>query len=245
MTSLGLPIPLSQRPGGPIPSAYLPAYKNIILASSPKAYWKCDETSGNPVDSSGNGNDMTTSTGTPVYRVKRGPLTPNLNGIRLPGGSSLSRSSPVSTVTNNFCFELWLCPEAVSANDMDVIYNGNAASNGWGLLIDGNMTIQVLMGGVDFIANSSTALTTQAWNHVVVARDATQWKYWINGALDGASLATTAPGAPSGGISGFREAASRQIVVAHAAIYESVLTLAQIQTRYRAATRGVYGAKIA
>ena len=43
------------------------SYFDEVMADSPAAYWRMDEASGQPQDSSGNGNNTTTTSGTPTY----------------------------------------------------------------------------------------------------------------------------------------------------------------------------------
>lgn len=215
----------------------------MILAGSPLAYWRLDDASGTPQDSSGNGKHMATTTGTPDYQYAAGPRVQKVMHYLASEGHEIS--GPVSTATNNLTMEFWILPEAVSANNTIICYNGNNAGNGWGVVINTNLTIGYLAGGIAFGTPSTNRLAALCWNHVVVLRDSGTWKYYINGALDPGTAGSTAPGTPSGGSTGPRADSGRAVQQAYMAIYNSVLSLATIQSHYRAARHNPYGVHIA
>jgi hypothetical protein len=67
------------------------SYSSEVLADSPRGYWRMNEASGNPQDSSGNGLHMDTTTGTPIYS-QTGAITSDstATAIRLDIASSES-----------------------------------------------------------------------------------------------------------------------------------------------------------
>jgi hypothetical protein len=235
----------NQRP--PVPQGRsLNAYDLLVLAQSPKAYWRMDEASGNFADYSGNGIVLNSITGSPNYRQNVGPR--GAKNTRFQGGVGAVRTVVASTATNNFAIEMWIYPEAVSANNEDTIRNGNLGSNGWGLLIHqfsagagGGFPIAYFAGGVAIGTSATTLLTRSVWNYVILARDSGTWKYWINNVLDATTSASHTPNTPTAGHVGFNASSNRQISVANCAIYDSVPTTAQRTARYNA-MRGGAGA---
>lgn len=212
-------------------------YVDEVLTDSPKAFWKCQEASGTLVDSSGNGLDLSTVTGTPVYQTA-GPYTSDY-AVRCPGGAGFNRGTLVSTVQSNFTIEMWVMVEAVTANDQTLIYQGNSGANGWGIVVDTNRTFQYLCGGVALGASSSGAIGSATFTHIAVKRAASQWTYYVNGSVDTANAGTTNPGAPSGTTTRVINAAgSAQGRYAYIAIYESALSDARVAAHYAASAPG-------
>lgn len=50
-------------------------YADEVLADSPYAYYRLNDTSGNPIDSSGNSRNATAVAGTPIYSASGGPVS--------------------------------------------------------------------------------------------------------------------------------------------------------------------------
>lgn len=206
-------------------------FSAAVFASAPKAYWKLQETAGLPVDSA-NGLNITSTAGAPTYHSGGVPALGDFS-ILYNGGDSHTRSSVVSTVTDNLTFEGWIKPISIGANDQVLFYLGNGGSNGWGVFIDSNAKIQALCGGVGFLANSVASLSATLFTHIVVVRRATVWEYYLNGVLDTANAGTTTPGAPSGTTAW--GSAALQFAAEHYVVYETALTAATILAHYNAA----------
>lgn len=207
------------------PNAYI---ENVML-DTPRAFYKMQDTSGNPVDSSGNSLNLTSVAGTPEYQ-QTGPMGDY--GIRCVGGETLDRSGHISTVTNNLTMEGWFNVELTTGDDQILFYNGNSGSNGWGIVVDNNGKFQYLCGGVALGTASSAAIEGVGYRHIVVVRDAGTWKYYVNGVSDTANAGTTAPGTPSGVTK--MGGGSVQTVYAYVAVYETALSAATILTHYNA-----------
>lgn len=207
-------------------------YEREVLRDTPRAFYPLQDFSGNPVDVSGNGLDFTSTSGSPVYRTV-GPFGDDF-AIQLPGGSSLNRSTHVSTVTNNFTMELWLRVEIVSSTDQPILHNGNVATNGWGIRMnDGNQYLG-LAGGIAELTGKG--MSTYVWQHLVMLRDSTdsnRWRYYQNGTVILANAGTSAPGTPSGTL--VVGATNAQYSVAYLAIYETALSAARILAHFNAA----------
>lgn len=215
------------------------SYISEVLADSPKAFWEEQDASGNPVDSSGNGLDMTSISGSPSYR-KIGPQG-NDYGIETAGSQQFSRST-ISTVVNNLTIEMWLYPEIITDIRQGVFLNGNSASNGYGVYVDtSTLKYHVLICGVAFGAASTTPLVLNVWQHLVVVRRSGQWEYWRNGVQDATNPGTTAPNTPSGGSTAIGNpfSASMQAAQAYVAFYETALSSTRIAAHYNAVKSAV------
>jgi hypothetical protein len=208
-------------------------YANAVLASSPRAYWKCQDVSPNfPVDSSPNGLNMTSLIGTSPQWQQPGPMADY--SITYQGGQGHRRATQISTVTDNLTMEWWSNPSIISNQDQMIFNNGNSGTNGWGVLIDTTFKFQYLCGGVAFGANSTAALAANVWSHVVVVRRSGTWVYYINGSVDTANAGTDAPGTPSGPVD-IGGGSSFLWSAAHIAVYETALSAGTISAHYAAA----------
>lgn len=209
-------------------------YQREVMRDTPRAFWPLQDASGNPVDVSGNGLNMTTIVGTPDYR-QTGPFGDDYS-ILTASGESIATSTQVSVVQNDFTMEMWLYIEAVASGDRLVLHNGGAggASSGWGIRMDTGDRFCGLAGGIAEQTVRGIGLFT--WTHLVVQRvstDSNRWKYYQNGNLTLANAGTTNPNAPSG-ITQFGDT-NLQIRSAYIAIYETALSAARILAHYNAA----------
>lgn len=192
-----------------------------ILADSPMAFYDLQDASGNPVDSSGNGYDVTTTQGSPAYLETSAPMSGAVS-IRLPAGSSFDRAT-YSTAVDNMSVELWVQPIAIVGSVRD-LFNNTAfrdsppgALNGWGALVTSDPYMSSIRQGIALntagttllspIAQSSLSLlpmlgvgggslTTGGWHQIIVTRDAGTWKYYLDGAVESTNAGTGAPAAP-------------------------------------------------
>lgn len=204
-------------------------YVAAVLASSPRAYWKLDESSGLPQDSSGNGLHMTGSAGT-ITRGVVGPFADFL-GYQFEGGAGVSRAA-VSTQQDDFTFEAWLRPQVITNDDQTLLKN-NTVSQGWDLVIDTNFRYQGLVQGVAFLPYGATTLAANKWAHVVVMRRAGAWLYFVNGSPDGTPGSSTPGGAPT--VTGIGGSVSVQFRASHVAYYNVALSDADVLAHFSAA----------
>lgn len=168
-------------------------------------------------------------------RLTDQPITgPRLYSFGSAGGWDMATTAVATTVTDNFSIEMWikLVTPYVTLNDQNVIYNGSGGSDGWGVLFDANDTFQYLAGGVA-VGASSSAISRDAWHHIVVVRDAGTWKYYIDGAIDTASAGTHTPNTPTGTVETSASAIQRRYC--HIAIYDVALTATDVSDHYTAA----------
>ncbi len=228
----------SHRISSPCSELLNSAYATAVLGSTPKTYWQLQECGGpTSFDSSGNAlnvnNNHITSGVVFLYRQAPGALTEDRDrGILWPGGGALSRSGPISTVTNNFTIEMWINVQNVANNGQVLLYNGSGASNGWGMEMNTNRKITYLAGGVAGGGQSTGVVPLNTWTHVALVRNTT-WSVYINGAFD-SNIGSTTPNTPSGGNVQIGDG-SIQNIWSHVAVYETALSGATISAHFAAA----------
>lgn len=205
------------------------AYSAAVLADTPDLFWKLDDASGNPVDSSGNGRNAT-STASITYQ-QAGPFQGS-SSVALATGGNVTRSSVANVLTNNFSLECWFDPNTIGADNQLIVYNGNSANSGWGLVqkSGGSRFVAYLAGGVAIGANTVGTLLA-GWNHLVTVRRAGTWEIWFNGVQD-ATGGTSLPNTPTTSflIGGIQLAGNWS----NAACYSSALSGARILAHYNA-----------
>lgn len=211
-------------------------YQREVMRDTPRAFWPLQDSSGNPVDASGNGLNMTSVTGTPDYR-QEGPFGDDFS-IFTGNSEAINRSTEVSTVQNNFTMELWLKVTQVNATDQMVMHNGGTTSGGtagWGIRMDTGDRYCGLAGGISELLVRGIGLFT--WTHLVVQRDGSdsnRWKYYQNGNLTVGNAGTTNPNVPSGVLI-LGGSASYAAYYAYVAVYETALSAARILAHFNAA----------
>lgn len=184
------------------------AYLTSVLGDSPTAIWECQDTSGNPQDSSGNVHHMTSTTGSVSYK-EPGPFGTDFS-IRF-GTNGLTSQTFFDNTMNNMSCEVWVqvvsAPTGVNAdlfsNAQD---NGSGGGiRGWSFDVATDLKFQVVVQGIVVESKSSNALPSPSggsnrflsilgvgggigvarWSMVNCVRDAGTWKYYFNGVLDG------------------------------------------------------------
>lgn len=215
-------------------------YVVAVLADSPVCFYKFDEASGNPADSSGNGFTISTVDGSPTYR-NAGPL-PGTFSVGSADNSQFNRTPTPSVVVDNLTLELWVrLGGAVGANDQAIWNVGSGAGSGFRVQVDTNNTFQVLRNGGAAQANSTGVLSAASFKHIVIVRRATVWEYWINGVIDTANAGTTAPAGPGANSMQWAQdlSANIQSFQSLGAFYATALSGARILAHYEAAYIGV------
>jgi len=228
-------------------------YVTEVLSDSPIAFWDFQDASGYPVDSSGNGLDMTTTTGTISYQ-ELGPLGEDYS-IRIAAGR-ISRAKVTSAV-NDFSMEWWIQLINPSFDGGLIGTATTGGANGWSVITAVTPYVQAVCQGVALM-NTSTALlpnpvstgnvllpmlgvgagkpTVGGWTHLVVTRDSGTWKYYFNGSVETSNAGTTAPTAPGGSAVSFvGDEYLAEARFAYPAIYETALSSTQVSDHYNAA----------
>lgn len=204
-------------------------YVAAVLADSPRVFWKLQEASGNPQDSSGNGLHITTVDATPGYHAV-GPMVTDY-AMSCDGSGDVMHRAAIAFATDNITTEFWI---RVTTGGGWVFAANNAMSNGWYVAVTGALKFQAVVNGVTQ-ALSALALTADLYYYIAVVRRATVWEYWVNGNSDTANAGTTTPGTPTGTLDIF-DTGGFNARVAYLAIYETALSGATIAAHYAAAT---------
>lgn len=158
------------------------SYVSEVLADNPVAYYRMDETSGQPQDASGNGNHTTVTNGTPVYS-QPGALGSD------PPSTSIYQDGAVSFV----CFT---APDHASLDVGDVFSaecwmkrtRSGAFEEAW--LTKGvnsffcsikNDRLHLAQQDVASIAESTVTITDTAWHHLVITKNGSTVKLYVDG----------------------------------------------------------------
>ena len=147
------------------------SYSAEVLADSPLAYWRLDDSTGNFADSSGNGHTASV-TGTPLYGQ---PAAANLDGSSI--GFSTSQYGNAGVVTwldslSALIVEAWI--KYTSTSTRYIVARDTLTGNsgrGWSLRTSsGQINFYIFRNdGADFVANLTTPATYSGgeWQHVV------------------------------------------------------------------------------
>ncbi len=207
-------------------------YAQEVISDAPRAFWKCQELSGNPQDSSGNAYHMTTVTGSPTYGTP-GPFGADTSIDIAGGGKQFTKTGVVTTNYWNFTLEAWL---RWSSGAMTFLVNGSTAGIGLNVTSGGKLKFDSY--GTAVGPDSATTLVAGTWYHFVVTdvSGTGACKYYVNGAFD---LDAGTPGVsnPSGDTWLGKSTETCDIRLGWCAIYESVLPVDRISAHYQA---GIY-----
>ncbi|MDE2227336.1 MAG: LamG domain-containing protein, partial [Patescibacteria group bacterium] len=170
----------------------------MSLITNISAYWKLDN---NTNDSTGN-HTAATLTGSPSYVT--GLINQALSFVKSSGQYMDSGFNP-TTYNNPFSLSLWIYPTVLAEPFAHNGYTGNAdSSNGtFGWVAEttsgGNVHFEADDNGSSIIFNitSSAAVTTNAWNHIVVTYNGSGTGIiYINGSSSGTGSGTAGGTAP-------------------------------------------------
>ena len=215
-------------------------YRNIVLADSPRAYWRLDDTSGTTaVDASGNGLDA--SYGSGITLGSSGALGNDTNSAATFGTSSVVSRSIVTTQTAGVTLEAWIYWTGTSAASY-FLYNGNAASNGFGLYVSngscgaGSSLYLLLGGSLCNGINSAGTVPTNQWTHVALTLETNNtFTIYVNGVAKRTGSANFV--APSGTTSVGNSFAGK---IDEVAIYNTALSASRILAHYNAGNPGTW-----
>lgn len=102
-----------------------------------------------------------------------------------------------STAVDDITMGGWFYYDSLATDAEVCLYNGNNASNGYGLYRPAGGNMDLLLGGVA-IAGIGGAISASVWTHLVLRRSGGTWQIYKDGATLGSTIGT-APNAPSGG----------------------------------------------
>jgi len=204
-------------------------YTTEVLADSPAVFYKLDEVSGLPQDSSGNLRHMVTPSGTPEYRYSS-PFS-GAFGIRM-NGESFVRSPPVSTVTDNLAVELWINPELFDSGGASFFQNGSGSGNGVEIGISASSKkFYINVDGTD--PQEGRWAQNVGWIHVAVVRRSSVWEWYFNGDLWMANAGNGSVSTPTGST---RIASSTpSFTLSNLSFYGTALSAIRIRAHYEAA----------
>lgn len=168
-------------------------YNRQVMAGSPSSYWRMGEASGPLADSAGAVTG--TPNGTPTYGLA-GPVNDGGTAIGFNGTTDYFTFGDVFDFagTAPFSVSFWIYVSDVDASTFRRILSNNASNGsgaqGWEVLIypqssgadAGKVALVRWVNNLNATdAVSPTALTLNAWNHVVVTYSGTEKRVYLNG----------------------------------------------------------------
>jgi hypothetical protein len=137
--------------------------------------------------------------GGPVYTNAVSTIASNNFGsslaVQFSGANQYFSNATIVALTNNFSIEAWVNPNTVSTGARIIAYNGNAASDGWGIYQSGTNYFGIFGGSVIQIGATSGAATAGTWTHVALVREGGTAALFINGVINGTTT-TASPMSP-------------------------------------------------
>jgi hypothetical protein len=206
-------------------------YTTAVLADSPAAFWKLDEASGLPQDSSGNARHFTTTTGTPTYQ-QAGPFT-GAYGILLQTTTNEGFTRAVfDTATDNVTIEAWL--RQADPVSWFLVSNGTHLTDGFTVAHNG-ANVVVTAGGTTVLSSVPLGTDLVTYKQIVALRRSGTWEIYKDGDLfnTGSTASISTPtGSFKVGIAGSFAAGS---VVSNVSYYATAISAARIRAHYEAA----------
>jgi Concanavalin A-like lectin/glucanases superfamily len=152
--------------------------------------------------------------------------------------NDISAASAATTQTTNISLEVWIYWDGDTTQDHTVFYNGDTSLDGFGLFMTNTGQLAILTGQVA-VALVDFTLTPATWTHIVMVRDAVFWNFYVNGSARTILGSLEALPNPAGGVLqlGANRPAFTQLFggrIDEAAIYNSALSAAQVQSHYAA-----------
>ncbi len=224
------------------------SYSSEVLADSPKVYYRMQEASGLPQDSSGLAHHVTAATGTQVFAYHAGgPLATDASDYAIGwSGGSGGFSTPDHAdldLGDVMTAEAWIYRADLGVTRVITAKGVNALT--WGIdAATGNLFIA--KANVAVICLSSVAISTSTWTHVAYTKNGATNFVYINGAdrtgtVTNQTLASTATaqfiGTDYDGTSYAWYGSLDEV-----ALYATALSQARIQAHYNAAFTVVAGA---
>ncbi len=207
-----------------------------FAAPVPVAYWKFDEGSGTTIADSVGSNTATLIDGTWSSDVPIVPFT-NVHSISFDGiDDYVLRSGVVTTATDNVTLAAWVKWQGPNnaGGIQAVVYNGNTATSGYGIYMDNNGDVSILIGGVTFIGTDVTLTVDNKWHHIAAERNNGTWLIYLDGVQQNVTSANTAtPYVPLGNLTiGARTTGDNEFfhgLIDDVRIYDQALSAADIQ----------------
>jgi len=181
------------------------AGSNVSVGESPKwmteglaGYWKMDESSGNAVDSSGNGNTGTV-TGSPTQVSGKAGWSKNLANTA--GGTATDyfhNASMTGLSTEGQTVSVWINPDVITSAERQCFVQ--TPGSFFDIEANGNLTAYFQTNPSGWVAVGSSGLQAGVWQHVVQTYDRNEHRLYINGELKSSSSARKEPLYNSGAV---------------------------------------------
>jgi len=173
-------------------------YQSEVLSDSPTLYCPMDETSGNFLDRSGNGNHATYSgprTGTSFFGASAPQGAPFSGG----GNNVVWATTALDAVQTVETWECWV-KTSTTGNSANIQFFGKGDLSGAGTQSAwlgmgsagnaGKAIFIVLSGGTTMGVASSVNVNDGAWHHIVGVYNGTDLRIYFDGALSGTVAGT-------------------------------------------------------
>ena len=225
------------------------SYFSAILADHPVAYYRLDESSGQPQDSSGNNMHTNITNGSPMYG-QTGAIVSDFNNkaIGFLASNNDYFEAPDSDILDYgdvFTLEAWVLRGGVGAVEHFIVGKGDDGTNRAGGLYIQDDRVMIAQTDVAPLIYSTIFITdTTTWHHVVGTKNGSTLHIYVDGVdvTDNSTLNnftcqnTTRQlsiGAEVGGGGGHASFFAGGLD--EVAVYKTALTQAQIQVHYKAA----------
>jgi hypothetical protein len=216
------------------------SYSSEVLADSPVLYLRCAEASGNPQDSSGNGNHVTSIVGTPTYS-ETGPITTDAPdkaiGLKDNASALVVPHNGTLDVDDIFTLEAWVKRDSIG--NINRIFDKQ--SSNFALVWETNNTLTLYKCDSSTIVQSTLAVTdTTTWHHCVCTKDGATTKLYIDGSdvTGTVTNATIVSNAENLRIGCYYNQSIQFLdgTIDEVAIYPTALGSSRVQAHYEAAT---------
>lgn len=221
-------------------------YAQAVIADAPLGYWRMDAPSGiTETDRSGNNHNGTYNGSFALNQA--GVLADGDAAANFSAGNGYLDLGNVASLrpTAAFTIEAWVNLNSAVFPDVSTnwgIYDWQVFNaSGVILRVDGTtIKIQAItnQAGANTNAFSNTALTKNAWYHVVFTFDGTTGRFYLNGAPDG-SAAFTAPVAAANNVFISRNAQGMVGNMDEVAIYDYAMSATEVAGHYALRTSPV------
>lgn len=177
-----------------VPGAGGSDYPAVVLTDGPVGYWRHEDASGNLIDSSGNGHDLT-----PVGSLTYSQVGQVDNAINYvtggPSRAEITNSSSANAFDflGNLTLELWVFPTQIPQQETGAILTKNNGSGGAG---SSNYSMEWKGGGIrprmivsiapstNVNAEMTSEPAVDTWFHLVGVRNDTSLRIYYNGDLE-------------------------------------------------------------